>query len=40
MSNFNRFVNDQTEQIKVSNNIIIKLAYQIKPVTKKLETIW
>ena len=40
VSNFNRFVNDQTEQIKVSNNIIIKLAYQIKPVTKKLETIW
>ena len=40
MSKCNRFVNDQTGQFKVSNNIIIKFAYQIKPVTKKLETVW
>jgi len=40
VSNFNRFVNDQTGQFKVSNNIIIKFAYQIKPITKKLETVW
>ena len=39
-SKFNRFVNEQSESFKVSNTITIKLAYQIKPVPKKLETIW
>ena len=40
VSKFNRFVNEQSELFKVSNTITIKLAYQIKPVPKKLETIW
>ena len=40
VSNFNRFVNEQSESFKVSNTISIKLAYQVKPVTKKLETTW
>jgi len=39
-SKFNRFVNEQSESFKVSNTITIKLAYQVKPVTKKLETTW
>ena len=37
---FNRFISNQNNPFKVSNNIIIKFAYQIKPVPKKLETIW
>jgi len=40
VSKFNRFVNEQSNSFKVSNIITIKLAYQIKPVQKKLETIW
>lgn len=40
ISKFNRFVDRQSESFKVSNTITIKLAYQIKPVTKKLETTW
>ena len=40
ISKFNRFVNQQSESFKVSNMITIKLAYQVKPVTKKLETTW
>jgi len=37
---FNRFINQKSEQFQVSNNITIKLAYQVKPVAKKLETTW
>ena len=40
VSKFNRFVSKQSNSFKVSNIITIKLAYQIKPVQKKLETIW
>ena len=40
ISKFNRFVNEQSESFKFSNTITIKLAYQVKPVPKKLETIW
>ena len=40
ISKFNRFVNEQSESFKISNTITIKLAYQVKPVPKKLETIW
>ena len=40
ISNFNRFVNYQSELFKLSNTITIKLAYQVKVVPKKLETIW
>jgi hypothetical protein len=39
-SKFNRFINKQPTSFKVSNTITIKLAYQVKPVTKKLETTW
>lgn len=40
VSKFNRFINQKSEQFQVSNNITIKLAYQVKPLTKKLETTW
>jgi len=40
ISKFNRFVNEQSESFKISNTITIKLAYQVKSVPKKLETIW
>ena len=40
VSNFNRFINQKSEQFQISNNITIKLAYQVKPVAKKLETTW
>lgn len=40
ISKLNRFVDNQSESFKTSNTITIKLAYQIKPVKKKLETIW
>ena len=40
VSKFNRFINNQSNSFKVSNIITIKLAYQLKPVPKKLETIW
>ena len=39
-SKFNRFINNQSTSLKVSNTITIKLAYQVKAVTKKLETTW
>jgi hypothetical protein len=40
VSNSNRFINRKSEQFQISNNITIKLAYQVKSVTKKLETTW
>jgi len=40
LSKFNRFVTEESESFKVSNIITIKLAYQVKPITKKLETTW
>jgi hypothetical protein len=39
-SKVNRFVDDQSKQFKVFNNITIKLAYQVKQVTQKVETTW
>ena len=39
-SKFNRFVNNQTKSFKVSTMITIKLAYQVKPIKKKLESTW
>jgi len=36
ISKFNRFVNEQSESFKTSNTITIKLAYQVKPVPKKI----
>ena len=40
LSKFNRFMNNQSAPSQVSNIITIKLAYQVKPITKKLETTW
>ena len=40
VSKVNRFINRKSEQFQVSNNITIKLAYQVKSVTKKFETTW
>lgn len=40
VSKFNRFINQKVEKFQVSNNLTIKLAYQVKSVTKKLETTW
>jgi hypothetical protein len=40
ISKFNRFVNTHSESFNISTMITIKLAYQVKPVTKKLETTW
>ena len=37
---FNRFTNYQNESLKISNNITIKLAYQVKPIEKPSETTW
>jgi len=37
ISKFNRFVNEQSEAFKASNMITIKLAYQVKPITKNLK---
>ena len=38
--NFNRFTNYQKKSLKISNDITIKLAYQVKPIEKPLETTW
>ena len=40
VSNSNRFITRNSQQFQVSNNITIKLAYQVKSVTKKLEPTW
>lgn len=37
---FNRFIEQKSERFQIANNITIKLIYQVKPVAKKLETIW
>jgi len=37
---FNRFTTNKKESLKFSNNIIIKLAYQVQPLEKNLETTW
>jgi len=37
---FNRFTNNEKESLKFSNNIIIKLAHQVQPLEKNLETTW
>lgn len=36
----NRFVDQQLDKYQISNYITIKFAYQVKPITKKFETIW
>ena len=39
-SNFNRFLNQQSKSYKNSVHITIKLAYQVKTVSKKVEATW
>ncbi len=40
MSKFNRFLNQESKSHQNSTQITIKLAYQVKPISRKLETIW
>jgi hypothetical protein len=40
ISKFNRFINEDSKSYQKSTQITIKLAYQVKPISKKLETIW
>jgi len=40
VKNLNRFVDRQSNKDQISNYITIKFAYQLKPVTKKYETVW
>lgn len=37
---FNRFIISQSKNVKYVNSITIKLAYQIKPITKKIDNFW
>lgn len=39
-SNFNRFLNQQSNSCKNSVHITIKLAYQVKTISKKVEASW
>jgi len=36
----NRFISEKEDSFQLSNYLTLKLAYQVKPVPKKLETIW
>jgi hypothetical protein len=40
VKNLNRFVDPQSDNYQTSNYITIKFAYQVKPLTKKFETVW
>jgi len=40
ISKFNRFINEDSKSYQKSTEITIKLAYQVKTISKKLETIW
>lgn len=40
VKNLNRFVDPQSDNYQISNYITIKFAYQVKPLTKKFETVW
>jgi hypothetical protein len=40
VKNLNRFVDQQSNKDQISNYITIKFAYQVKPLTKKFETVW
>jgi len=39
-SNSNKFVKNSTDYFESLNYLTIKLAYQVKPISKKLESIW
>jgi len=40
ISKSNRFTDDEREPVKISNNIIIKLAYQVQSLEEVLDTTW
>nr|QXM16357.1 hypothetical protein Ycf88 [Chaetoceros gracilis]QXM17209.1 hypothetical protein Ycf88 [Chaetoceros muellerii] len=40
ISKFNRFLNKESKSYQKSTQITVKLAYQVKPISRKLETIW
>ena len=40
ISKINRFTLDEKEPVKISNNIIIKLAYQVQSLEETLDTTW
>jgi len=40
VKNLNKFVNPESAKSQISNCITVKFAYQVKPITKKFETIW
>ena len=40
ISKANRFTYDENEPVKISNNIIIKLAYQVQSLEEILDTTW
>ena len=39
-SNSNKFVKNSTDYFDSLNYLTIKLAYQVKPISKKLESVW
>jgi len=39
-SNSNKFVKNSTDYFESLNYLTIKMAYQVKPISKKLESIW
>ena len=39
-SNSNKFVKNSTDYFESLNYLTIKLSYQVKPISKKLESIW
>ena len=39
-SKFNRLITSQKQSFETSNNLIIKLAYQVKPTEKTFDTTW
>lgn len=40
VKNLNRFIDPQSDKYQISNYITIKFAYQVKSITKKIETVW
>lgn len=40
VKNLNRFVDPQSDKYHISTYLTIKFAYQVKPITKKFETVW
>ena len=38
--NLNKFIQNSSDYFESLNYLTIKLAYQVKPVSKKLESVW